>query len=43
MLEAGYGDAGYLQRFIEEHEAEIWRRLGDSWTDMHDLRREQHQ
>jgi hypothetical protein len=38
MAAAGHGDTSDLQRFIEEHEAEIWRRIGDNWEAMYDLR-----
>jgi hypothetical protein len=31
MAAAGYGGVGTLREFIEENEAEIWRRLGDNW------------
>ena len=37
MAAAGYGEGEELQQFIEGHEAEIWRRLGDNWFDMHEL------
>jgi hypothetical protein len=40
MAAAGYGEGEELQQFIEGHEAEIWRRLGDNWFDMHELHTE---
>jgi hypothetical protein len=40
MAAAGYGGVGMLREFIEENEAEIWRRLGDNWFALLEIRRE---
>jgi hypothetical protein len=40
MAAAGYGGVGTLREFIEENEAEIWRRLGDNWFALLEIRRE---
>jgi hypothetical protein len=39
MAEEGHGTADDLRRFIEEHNAEIWHRVGENWFTMHELRR----
>jgi hypothetical protein len=40
MAAAGYGNVAELRAFIEENEAEIWRRLGDNWFALLETRRD---